>query len=165
MVADDEETRQCSVCRLRTDAGQMLVCSSCEGASHLYQPRETKAGVSVIASTSSVAEAESEDLNQNRQGARRARNCIDSSTEEEETPEQRRPVTVRPTRPSISGGNFLLKRIGEDSQKLNISRFQILVRDLLRHKDCWPFETAVTKEEVPDYHQIISHPMDFGKIR
>ena len=190
VISEDEESQQCRTCRERTDPGQMLVCSSCEAAHHLYclnpglntrpdqplwfcpdcQPRERKITESspppsppapsppvpslpVIVSTSSVAE--SEDLNQNRKTARRRWNIIDSGAEEEE----RR--LVRRTRSSFPAGRIVEAR----GQKLNISRFQTLVRALIRHKDCWPFDEPITKEEVPDYHDIITHPMDFGTIQ
>ena len=36
-----------------------------------------------------------------------------------------------------------------------------------KHKFAWPFQEPVDaiKLEVPDYHEIIKHPMDFGTIR
>ena len=105
-------------------------------------------------------------MNRNdRKDVRRRWNIIDSGAEEEERTEERRPV--RRTRSTFSGGeNSPLRRIVEArGQKLDISRFQTLVGALIRHKDCWPFDEAITEDEVPDYHQIITHPMDFGTIQ
>ncbi|XP_011504355.1 PREDICTED: bromodomain adjacent to zinc finger domain protein 1A isoform X2 [Ceratosolen solmsi marchali] len=43
--------------------------------------------------------------------------------------------------------------------------FQELVHDVTRHRDSWPFLSPVTKDEVPDYYDYISEPMDFGTIK
>lgn len=40
-----------------------------------------------------------------------------------------------------------------------------VVHDLVKHDDCWPFLKPVNKKLVPDYHQIITRPMDFATIR
>ncbi|XP_052058413.1 bromodomain adjacent to zinc finger domain protein 1A-like [Mytilus californianus] len=40
-----------------------------------------------------------------------------------------------------------------------------IVHDLVKHEDCWPFLKPVSKKLVPDYHLIISRPMDFATIR
>ncbi|XP_016840706.1 bromodomain adjacent to zinc finger domain protein 1A isoform X2 [Nasonia vitripennis] len=40
-----------------------------------------------------------------------------------------------------------------------------LLAEIKKNKDSWPFMAPVTKDEVPDYHDYISHPMDFGTIK
>ncbi|KAK0182819.1 hypothetical protein PV327_000914 [Microctonus hyperodae] len=40
-----------------------------------------------------------------------------------------------------------------------------LLADVMRHKDSWPFLSPVTIDEVPDYHEYIKKPMDFGTIK
>ncbi|XP_076235164.1 ATP-dependent chromatin assembly factor large subunit isoform X2 [Calliopsis andreniformis] len=47
----------------------------------------------------------------------------------------------------------------------SMTRLQELLSDIRHHKDSWPFLSPVTKDEVPDYHDIISNPMDFGTIK
>ncbi|XP_017891617.1 bromodomain adjacent to zinc finger domain protein 1A isoform X2 [Ceratina calcarata] len=46
-----------------------------------------------------------------------------------------------------------------------MTRLQELLSDIRHHRDSWPFLSPVTKDEVPDYHDIISNPMDFGTIK
>ena len=101
-------------------------------------------------------------VNLNRRGVRRRWNISDREESEEE---ERKPVR-RTTRSSFPGGkNPPVRRMPEDSERLNISRFQTLLRALLRHRDSWPFDEAITDEEVPDYHLIITNPMDLGTIQ
>ncbi|XP_031833617.2 ATP-dependent chromatin assembly factor large subunit isoform X3 [Nomia melanderi] len=47
----------------------------------------------------------------------------------------------------------------------SMTRLQDLLTDIRHHRDSWPFLSPVTKDEVPDYHDIISNPMDFGTIK
>ncbi|XP_070159945.1 bromodomain adjacent to zinc finger domain protein 1A isoform X2 [Polyergus mexicanus] len=53
----------------------------------------------------------------------------------------------------------------KNSIKGCMARLQELLTDIRHHKDSWPFLSPVTKDEVPDYHDIISNPMDFGTIK
>lgn len=46
-----------------------------------------------------------------------------------------------------------------------MATLQELLADITHHRDSWPFLTPVTKDEVPDYHEIIKTPMDFGTIK
>ncbi|XP_078034586.1 ATP-dependent chromatin assembly factor large subunit isoform X2 [Augochlora pura] len=46
-----------------------------------------------------------------------------------------------------------------------MTRLQDLLTDIRHHRDSWPFLSPVTKDEVPDYHDIITNPMDFGTIK
>lgn len=42
---------------------------------------------------------------------------------------------------------------------------QELLTDVMKHPDAWPFLRPVLKNEVPDYYEVISKPMDFGTIK
>lgn len=62
------------------------------------------------------------------------------------------------------------KRAAENNQedktiKGYMTKLQDLLLDIRHHRDSWPFLSPVTKDEVPDYHDIISNPMDFGTIK
>lgn len=62
------------------------------------------------------------------------------------------------------------KRAAENMQedgtiKGSMTKLQELLADIRHHRDSWPFLSPVTKDEVPDYHDIISNPMDFGTIK
>lgn len=64
-----------------------------------------------------------------------------------------------------------MKRAAEvEDEKLSASFSWVpLSQELLNlvksHRDSWPFLSPVTKDEVPDYDEFISTPMDFGTIR
>lgn len=34
-----------------------------------------------------------------------------------------------------------------------------LLSDLKNHSSAWPFQTPVNAQEVPDYYDVITHPM------
>ena len=40
-----------------------------------------------------------------------------------------------------------------------------LLNDMMKHRDGWPFDRPITKADAPDYHTIVSKPMDLGTIR
>ena len=40
-----------------------------------------------------------------------------------------------------------------------------LLNQMMKNKDGWPFDRPITKAEAPDYHKIISKPMDLGTVR
>ncbi|CAD6232003.1 GSCOCG00001695001-RA-CDS [Cotesia congregata] len=40
-----------------------------------------------------------------------------------------------------------------------------LLKEVMHHKESWPFLSPVTVNEVPDYHEFIKHPMDFGTVK
>ncbi|KAL0121189.1 hypothetical protein PUN28_008696 [Cardiocondyla obscurior] len=79
----------------------------------------------------------------------------DSSASEDTEPRQTRRATKRAA--EIEGD--------KNSIRKSVSKLQELLTDIKHHKESWPFMAPVKKEEVPDYHDIISHPMDFGTIK
>ncbi|KAJ8963182.1 hypothetical protein NQ318_018647 [Aromia moschata] len=54
---------------------------------------------------------------------------------------------------------------GRDDLPLHNAALQELLADVMKHKDAWPFVRPVQKNEVPDYYDVISKPMDFGTIK
>ncbi|XP_051998007.1 bromodomain adjacent to zinc finger domain protein 2B isoform X2 [Xyrauchen texanus] len=55
------------------------------------------------------------------------------------------------------------KTAGEDNNDLAMCR--LLLGELERHQDSWPFLTPVNPKSVPGYHKIIKKPMDLSTIR
>ncbi|VDI06875.1 bromodomain adjacent to zinc finger domain protein 1B [Mytilus galloprovincialis] len=47
----------------------------------------------------------------------------------------------------------------------DLSICEQLVANLMKHKSCWPFLNPVNKKEVPDYYEIIKHPLDFQIVK
>ncbi|KAK5647561.1 hypothetical protein RI129_002453 [Pyrocoelia pectoralis] len=52
-----------------------------------------------------------------------------------------------------------------DDLPLHNAPLQEVLADVLKHEYAWPFIRPVVKNEVPDYYDIITKPMDFGTIK
>ncbi|OAD56919.1 Bromodomain adjacent to zinc finger domain protein 1A [Eufriesea mexicana] len=81
----------------------------------------------------------------------------DSSTSEDTEPRQTRRAAKRAAEIEQEEDKGIIKGY--------MGRLQELLSDIRHHRDSWPFLSPVTKDEVPDYHDIISNPMDFGTIK
>ncbi|XP_046750522.1 bromodomain adjacent to zinc finger domain protein 1A isoform X3 [Diprion similis] len=78
------------------------------------------------------------------------------------------PVPQRQTRRSAKRvADASIDENKEDASTVKgcMATLQELLADITHHRDSWPFLSPVTKDEVPDYHDIISCPMDFGTIK
>nr|XP_039249380.1 bromodomain adjacent to zinc finger domain protein 1A-like isoform X1 [Styela clava] len=47
----------------------------------------------------------------------------------------------------------------------DLNTCQELLKELIQHKDSWPFLMPVSKKQVPDYYDIIPNPMDFSTMQ
>lgn len=81
--------------------------------------------------------------------------CADSSASDDTEPRQTRRATKRAA--EIEGE--------KNSIKGSMAKLQELLTNIRHHRESWPFLSPVRKDEVPDYHDIISNPMDFGTIK
>merc|ERR1712227_777264 len=52
-----------------------------------------------------------------------------------------------------------------ESFELNVGALEQVVKDMIKHKDGWPFDRPITKADAPDYHLCIKTPMDLETIR
>lgn len=62
-----------------------------------------------------------------------------------------------------SPGSSTSTRNLETSER--IKKVDIILKDLFKHKDAWPFLKPVTKRQAPDYFEVITKPIDFSTIR
>ncbi|KAJ8714265.1 hypothetical protein PYW08_007885 [Mythimna loreyi] len=78
-------------------------------------------------------------------------------------------TTGRRSKNSLTNGHHeersSKKRSSRQSPQLHAEALQVLLRDVMKHKDCWPFYEPVSPEDVPDYLEVIDQPMDFTTIR
>ncbi|XP_076852469.1 bromodomain adjacent to zinc finger domain protein 2B isoform X3 [Brachyhypopomus gauderio] len=75
------------------------------------------------------------------------------------------PPTATPT-PNSSEGPACVKRAKtarDNNRDLGLCR--VLLAELERHQDAWPFLTPVNLKSVPGYRKVIKKPMDFSTIR
>lgn len=47
----------------------------------------------------------------------------------------------------------------------NTISLSMLIDEIIKHKNAWPFTKPVSTSEVPDYLEVIKVPMDFSKIK
>lgn len=64
---------------------------------------------------------------------------------------------------AASGSRGRLKRGHPEGEALR--DLEDLVQELMRCEESWPFMNPVRKVDVPDYHDIVKHPMDLGTMR
>ncbi|XP_020291098.1 bromodomain adjacent to zinc finger domain protein 1A isoform X3 [Pseudomyrmex gracilis] len=146
---DDEENEEdvninlgnlCASCK---SGGKMIICDTCPNRYHLecIEPPLSRAPRGRWSC--------SKCKDKKRNGTK------DSSTSDDAEPRQTRRATKRAA------------ELEEDKNTIkgSMSKLQDLLTDIKHHRDSWPFLSPVTKEEVPDYHSIISNPMDFGTIK
>ncbi|XP_047512305.1 bromodomain adjacent to zinc finger domain protein 1A isoform X6 [Pieris napi] len=57
------------------------------------------------------------------------------------------------------------KKRGKHDVKLHTDELQHLLRDALKHKDSWPFFEPVSIDDVPDYLDVITTPMDLNTVK
>ncbi|XP_061676310.1 bromodomain adjacent to zinc finger domain protein 1A isoform X2 [Syngnathoides biaculeatus] len=75
-------------------------------------------------------------------------------------PRARRPDPASPSRPP--GNRRSSSRIRGVHE---LSACEVLIVELVRHDDSWPFMKLVTRAQVPDYYDIITQPIALSTIR
>lgn len=57
------------------------------------------------------------------------------------------------------------RRRGGDDLLLDNVAIHHLIEKIAKHRCAWPFMRPVKPQDAPDYHKIIKHPMDMGRIK
>ncbi|KAG7297674.1 hypothetical protein JYU34_018390 [Plutella xylostella] len=91
-------------------------------------------------------------------------------SKEETNTSSRKSRTSEATTPVMNGHHEERKSSrrsskGASQPALHAAALQQLLKELLKHKDSWPFAEPVDVEEVPDYLSIISTPMDLSTMQ
>jgi bromodomain adjacent to zinc finger domain protein 1A len=96
-------------------------------------------------------------------GSRRASRRSSIRTSRKNTPEP-----VERKRKSIKKEEHASdRRLSKRSLDSNFNMINLgkLIDEIIKHNESYPFNTAVSKADVPDYYEVIKHPMDFSKIK
>ncbi|XP_028290694.1 bromodomain adjacent to zinc finger domain protein 2B-like isoform X2 [Gouania willdenowi] len=147
----------CQICKKGGNDDLLLLCDGCDKGCHTYchKPKITsipegdwycpacisKASGSTPASASSPPKKVAKDTSKKRKA-------------EESSPgaNQEGPTSVKRA-----------KTARDNNRDLGLCR--VLLAELERHQDAWPFLTPVNLKSVPGYKKVIKKPMDFSTIR
>ncbi|KAJ8924480.1 hypothetical protein NQ315_007277 [Exocentrus adspersus] len=183
-VAMEEEEHQhngevkLEVCKMCGSGGEMMTCEKCSANYHIEccepplrrAPRGPWACYSCKGSRDRYRETDYGDvvqcatglINNQRRCAAKARYKIHNFAK-----------FLRSTNNSDDSGDEVVhstrrthrREDGRDDLPLHNAALQELLSEVMKHKDAWPFIRPVQKNEVPDYYDVISKPMDFGTIK
>ncbi|XP_048580387.1 tyrosine-protein kinase BAZ1B isoform X3 [Nematostella vectensis] len=100
----------------------------------------------------------------NSRGNSRKRRAIESDSEEseDEQPKTPKPRRSEPTKQKATPENPSTKR-----RRINpeLDACELILTELVRNEDSWPFLQPVNTKEVTDYLELVSEPMDLGTIK
>ncbi|XP_061531351.1 LOW QUALITY PROTEIN: bromodomain adjacent to zinc finger domain protein 1A [Phycodurus eques] len=80
------------------------------------------------------------------------------------TSQPRKPVLASLSRASAASSGTR-RSSGRNRGVHELSACELLIVELVRHDDSWPFMKLVTRAQVPDYYDIISKPIALSTIR
>ncbi|XP_057716248.1 bromodomain adjacent to zinc finger domain protein 1A isoform X2 [Corythoichthys intestinalis] len=89
---------------------------------------------------------------------------LKNSTSSKRPPQTSRVLNVLPSLPStLDSGSR--RSSGRNRGVHELSALELLIVELVRHDDSWPFMKLVTRTQVPDYYDIITKPIALSTIR
>uniref|UniRef100_A0A8C1PYG5 Bromodomain adjacent to zinc finger domain, 2Ba n=1 Tax=Cyprinus carpio TaxID=7962 RepID=A0A8C1PYG5_CYPCA len=172
----------CQMCRKGDNEDMLLLCDGCDKGCHTYchKPKITNipegdwycpACISkVTASTSGgkkSAEAAKKSKKQTEtceeEEATSSNNSTPKKAAATSTQAKKNPSTPPAPKPDSPACVKRAKTARDNNRDLGLCR--ILLAELERHQDAWPFLTPVNLKSVPGYRKVIKRPMDFSTIR
>uniref|UniRef100_A0A8C1X455 Bromodomain adjacent to zinc finger domain, 2Ba n=1 Tax=Cyprinus carpio TaxID=7962 RepID=A0A8C1X455_CYPCA len=180
----------CQMCRKGDNEDMLLLCDGCDKGCHTYchKPKITNipegdwycpACISkVTASSSHHYKYKSSGGKKSAEAAKKSKKQTETCEEEEATSSnnstpkkaaatstqaKKNPSTPPAPKPDSPACVKRAKTARDNNRDLGLCR--ILLAELERHQDAWPFLTPVNLKSVPGYRKVIKRPMDFSTIR
>ncbi|XP_051562139.1 bromodomain adjacent to zinc finger domain protein 2B-like isoform X6 [Myxocyprinus asiaticus] len=185
----------CQMCRKGDNEDLLLLCDGCDKGCHTYchKPKITNIPEGDWYCPACISKASGQSpktkKTQNRappaSGGKKATEAAKKSKKQPETcedeeatsssnstpkkaaatPTQTKKNTSTPTaaKPDSPACVKRAKTARDNNRDLGLCR--ILLAELERHQDAWPFLTPVNLKSVPGYRKVIKKPMDFSTIR
>uniref|UniRef100_A0A671TCD9 Bromodomain adjacent to zinc finger domain protein 2B-like n=1 Tax=Sinocyclocheilus anshuiensis TaxID=1608454 RepID=A0A671TCD9_9TELE len=180
----------CQMCRKGDNEDLLLLCDGCDKGCHTYchKPKITNipegdwycpACISkVTASSSHHYEYKSSGGKKATEAAKKSKKQTEMCEEEEATSSnnstpkkaaatatqsKKNPSTAPAPKPDSPACVKRAKTARDNNRDLGLCR--ILLAELERHQDAWPFLTPVNLKSVPGYRKVIKKPMAFSTIR
>ncbi|XP_014205969.1 bromodomain adjacent to zinc finger domain protein 1A isoform X2 [Copidosoma floridanum] len=184
--SDDEMSRSIRLCSQCNSDGKLITCDACSKCFHIdcHEPPlsrlprgrwtcnycKTKKNSSRI-----VTQGREKDRETKRSSAAAARSRIYGfaksllSKESKDWDDSSASEEIEPSRTTRGSAKRAAETEHGEEEKLTIKNCKKILLELLKevrkHRDSWPFLSPVTENEVPDYYDYISEPMDFGTIQ
>lgn len=163
--SDMTKVELCGTCN---SGGILITCESCDISYHkeCVDPPLTRAKQNWVCNkckdNSTDYQEEPKKQNNNDRGSRRTRRSdrdLKKYVENEDSDSGDSSKNLSKRKRSFR------RESGRDDLPLHNAALQDLLQEVMKHPDAWPFLRPVKNYEVPDYHDLISHPMDFGTIK
>uniref|UniRef100_A0A3Q1IRK5 Bromodomain adjacent to zinc finger domain, 2Ba n=1 Tax=Anabas testudineus TaxID=64144 RepID=A0A3Q1IRK5_ANATE len=178
----------CQMCKKGDNEDLLLLCDGCDKGCHTYchKPKITSipegdwycpACISKVSESFKIAGGGKKGGEAKKNGKQTGNGDVseDDSASATSTPKKGAKDTSRKrkteeTSPVLSASNqespVCVKRAKtarDNNRDLGLCR--VLLAELERHQDAWPFLTPVNLKSVPGYKKVIKKPMDFSTIR
>ncbi|KAL7301539.1 hypothetical protein TKK_0005971 [Trichogramma kaykai] len=186
LESDDEMSSSPQLCTMCGNDGKLIVCEGCNKHYHtdcheppLQRPPRGRWTCTSCKSRKSnskpVIKGRERDRESERSSAATARSRIHGfaksllSREIKDWNDHNTSDDIEHTRHTRRSAKRAAEVEHEAEVKLTVkgckAQIQELLNDIKKHRQSWPFLEPVGKDEVPDYYDYISEPMDFGTIQ
>uniref|UniRef100_A0A671TCV7 Bromodomain adjacent to zinc finger domain protein 2B-like n=1 Tax=Sinocyclocheilus anshuiensis TaxID=1608454 RepID=A0A671TCV7_9TELE len=172
----------CQMCRKGDNEDLLLLCDGCDKGCHTYchKPKITNipegdwycpACISKVTASTSGGKKATEAAKKSKkqtemceeEEATSSNNSTPKKAAATATQSKKNPSTAPAPKPDSPACVKRAKTARDNNRDLGLCR--ILLAELERHQDAWPFLTPVNLKSVPGYRKVIKKPMAFSTIR
>lgn len=160
-------TRRCAVTAINNIHLYTKQISHRLSSSDSYDTDDNVTLVKLKGQRSRKSKESSPQVNGHANGHDTSRRKSNRKSKEQHSPKSRKSKSSANNTPLLNNGHNASKRKRSSRHEvlLHTELLQELLRDVMKHKDSWPFNEPVSQDEVPDYFEVIKEPIDFSTIK